>query len=255
MTFNVTGVTASEFSNFTWESSGEGILSGTTTLSPVYTPGPDETGTVTLVLKVFGDLACHVSMVSCRINVNIYSDVIAETGADQTIAYNTMATLQTAASGGSGNYLYKWQPPSLVQNDTAREAQTLPLKNDTIFIVTVTDKITGCIASDSIHIHVGPGEGLDSCIVIHNVITPNGDGLNDTWIIDCIETFPDNSVQIFNRWGDMVNSFDRYDNTNYVWKRTNKKGKLLPDGTYYYVLQIKNVKTRTGWVLLRGGSE
>ena len=253
MTYPVVGVTAFDYSHFTWQSNGQGVLSDTTTLSPVYTPGPDETGTVTLVLKVFGDLACHDSMVSCRINVIIYSAVTAEAGADQTIAYNAMATLQAAASGGSGNYLYEWQPPSLVQNDTAREVQTLPLKNDTIFIVTVTDKITGCIASDSIHIHVGPGEGLDSCIVVHNVITPNGDGLNDTWIIDCIENFPDNSVQIFNRWGDVVNSFDRYDNTTYVWKGTNKNGKLLPDGTYYYVLQIKNLKTRTGWVLLRGG--
>jgi gliding motility-associated-like protein len=100
---------------------------------------------------------------------------------------------------------------------------------------------------------VGPGQGLDSCIVVHNVITPNGDGLNDNWIIDCIENFPDNSVVIFNRWGDRVNNFTHYDNIAQVWKGTNYDGKLLPAGTYYYVLNIKNEKTRTGWVLLRGG--
>jgi gliding motility-associated-like protein len=124
---------------------------------------------------------------------------------------------------------------------------------DTIFIVTCTDKITGCTASDTVKIDVGHGEGLDSCIVVHNVITPNGDGLNDTWIIDCIENFPDNNVQIFNRWGDRVNNFTHYDNTAQVWKGTNYDGKHIPDGTYYYVLQLKNLKTRTGWVLLRGG--
>jgi gliding motility-associated-like protein len=255
MTFTVDGVTASEFSHFTWQSNGQGILSDTTTLSPVYTPGSGETGTVNLVLKVFGNLACHDSMVLCRMKVNIYTAVIAEAGNDQTIAYNTMAMLQGAASGGSGNYSYEWQPSSLVKDDTARLTLTVPLKEDTLFIVTVTDKATGCSASDSIRIYTGPGEGLDSCIVVHNVITPNGDGLNDTWIIDCIENYPDNTVQIFNRWGDRVNSFDRYDNTTQVWKGTNTNGKLLPSGTYYYVLQIKNEKTRSGWILLRGGFE
>jgi hypothetical protein len=44
-----------------------------------------------------------------------------------------------------------------------------------------------------------------------------------------------------------------YDNIMHVWKGTKKNGKLLPAGTYYYVLQIKNEKTRTGWILLRCG--
>jgi gliding motility-associated-like protein len=140
-----------------------------------------------------------------------------------------------------------------LQDDTARETQTLSLKNDTVFIVTVTDEVTGCSASDSIKIYVGLGEGLEGCIVIHNVITPNGDGLNDTWIIDCIENFPDNMVQIFNRWGERVNNYYHYDNKNQVWDGTNYNGELLPAGTYYYVLKIKNLKTWTGWVLLRCG--
>jgi gliding motility-associated-like protein len=253
MTFQVTGVTASDYSNFIWGSNGRGALSGTTTLSPIYTPSPGETGTVIMTLNVFGKLSCSDSMVSCQMSLKIYYPVIVNAGKDQTIAYNTVAILQAEANGGTGNYTYEWQPAALVQDDTARETQTLSLKNDTVFIVTVTDKVTGCSATDSIKIFTGPGEGLDSCIVVHNVITPNGDGLNDTWIIDCIENYPDNNVQIFNMWGDRVNKFDHYDNTTQVWKGTNYDGKLLPAGTYYYVLQIKNEKTRTGWILLRGG--
>lgn len=256
MTFTVEGVTASDFRSFTWESNGLGVLSGTTTLSPVYTPGIGEVGTVTITLKVFGILSCSDSMVSCQIKVNIYSDVKVDAGKDQTIAYGNAATLRAEVSGGTGSYSYEWEPSSLLKNDTSLETQTLPLKNDTVFIFMATDKVTGCSASDSIKVLTeGPGEGLDSCIVIHNVITPNGDGKNDTWIIDCIENYPDNTVKIFNRWGDLVNSFDRYDNTTQGWKGTNKKGKLLPSGTYYYVLMIKNEKTRTGWILLRCGLE
>jgi gliding motility-associated-like protein len=186
--------------------------------------------------------------------LKIFTPVQVNAGEDQTISYDTVAIIHAEANGGSGDYRYEWEPESLFQNDTSMQTQTLPLKNNSLFIVTVTDKVTGCIASDSIKIYVGPGEGLEGCIVIHNVITPNGDGLNDTWIIDCIENFPDNTVQIFNRWGEMVNNYYHYDNRTQVWDGTNYKGELLPAGTYYYVLKIKNVKTRTGWVLLRGGA-
>ena len=85
------------------------------------------------------------------------------------------------------------------------------------------------------------------------MITPNGDGLNDLWIIDCIEEFPDNQVKIFNRWGDLINSYNHYDNVQQVWKGTNFEDKPIPDGTYYYLLTIKDMKPRTGWVLVRGG--
>jgi gliding motility-associated-like protein len=251
MTFTAEGVTASDFSYFTWETNGKGILSGTTTLSPVYTPGTDETGTVLLVLKVYGDLSCHDTVVSCQVKVSVYSPVTVDAGEDQSIPYNTVTALRATPGGGSGSYMYEWEPSSLLLDDTARETRTVSLVKDTVFIVTATDKVAGCSASDSIRIVTGPGEGSDDCIVLHNVITPNGDGMNDAWIIDCIENYPDNNVEIFNRWGNEVNRFDRYDNTKQVWKGTNDKGNLLPSGTYYYVLKIKNEKTLTGWVFLR----
>lgn len=253
MTYIVTGVTATDYSNFIWAHNGQGVLSETTTFSPIYTPGPGETGTVIMTLNVFGNPSCHDSGVSCQMKLKIYTPVLVNAGEDQTISYDTVAIIHAEATGGSGDYKFEWQPSSLVQDDTARETQTLSLKYDTVFIVTITDKVTGCSSSDSIKIYMGPGEGLEGCIVIYNVITPNGDGLNDTWIIDCIENFPDNTVQIFNRWGEMVNNYYHYDNKTQVWDGTNYNGELLPDGTYYYVLKIKNERTMTGWILLRGG--
>ena len=254
MIFTVQGVTADGFSSFTWESNGLGTLTGTTTLSPVYTPAPGETGIVILLLKVFGNQACIDTMVSCQVKVNIYSIVTADAGADQSINTNTTTILHATASGGTGNYRYAWQPSSLLLNDTISDPNTVSLMKDTIFIVTITDKVTGCSATDSMKVKIiTPTEILDSCIVVRNVITPNGDGKNDTWIIDCIENFPENKVEIFNRWGDLVNSYSHYDNTKQVWKGTNKHGGLLPAGTYYYILTIKDQKARTGWVLLRVG--
>jgi gliding motility-associated-like protein len=90
---------------------------------------------------------------------------------------------------------------------------------------------------------------------IYNLLTPNGDNSNDTWSIRGIEDFPDNTILIFNRWGDKVRDFDKYDNINVFWDGTNNKGEVLPSGTYYYILSIKNVGSRTGWIYLHGKEE
>jgi len=85
--------------------------------------------------------------------------------------------------------------------------------------------------------------------------TPNGDGKNDIWTIRGIEDYPDNEVLIFNRWGDKIREFYRYDNKNVFWDSTNDNGNPVPDGTYFYILKVKNVGTRTGWIFIRGGSK
>jgi gliding motility-associated-like protein len=101
-----------------------------------------------------------------------------------------------------------------------------------------------------VYIHVLPKPNIDD-IVIYNGISPNGDGINDTWIIKGIEDFPDNSVKIFNRWGDKIIDLSRYDNQNVFWDATNTQGERVPDGTYYYILEIKDLKTYTGWIYIR----
>ncbi len=73
-----------------------------------------------------------------------------------------------------------------------------------------------------------------------NGITPNGDGLNDTFVFDLLlnqpaGAFPDNRLVIFNRWGDIVYERRDYDNS---WDGRNRDGSRLPDGTYYYVLYL-----------------
>jgi gliding motility-associated-like protein len=86
---------------------------------------------------------------------------------------------------------------------------------------------------------------------IFNVITPDGNGSNDFWMIRGIEDYPDNTVLIFNRWGDKIADLSGYDNKNVFWDGTNKKGEIMPAGTYYYILTINDVGSRTGWILLR----
>ncbi len=89
-------------------------------------------------------------------------------------------------------------------------------------------------------------------LYVYTGISPNGDGKNDVWKIKNIEKYPDNTVLIFNRWGDKLREFANYNNTSRSWDGKNEKGQFLPDGTYFYILEVKNVGVLKGWIYLRG---
>jgi gliding motility-associated-like protein len=217
-----------------------------------FTPPPfsyNQPGTYRVRLQVDAGLPDQVIL--CK-SIVILMPPIVEAGTDQSIPYDSTTVLNGSITGGSGNYSYSWEPSSLLTNDTTLNPSTVKLTHDTLFILTATDLSDGCQGVDSVRIKVVHHEINENCLVFHNVITPNGDGLNDKWIIDCIENFPENKVTIYNRWGDKVNSFNNYDNVSQVWKGTTTDGKPLPDGTYYYVLTIKNGGNHCGWILLRG---
>ena len=80
-------------------------------------------------------------------------------------------------------------------------------------------------------------------IVIYNGVTPNGDGLNDYFLIDNIHLYPRNTVRIFNRWGREVFYTENYDSSGNVFrgvaqgKGVINKGEQLPSGTYYYIVE------------------
>ncbi|WP_147678517.1 Ig-like domain-containing protein, partial [Algibacter pacificus] len=102
-------------------------------------------------------------------------------------------------------------------------------------------------------VDVTPIERPSSCVVVNNIFTPHEvDGINDYLTIDCIEHFPDNTIEIYNRWGNKVYSAKGYLNT---WdgisngRVTIKKGEKVPVGTYYYVLKLGNGdKPLSGWL-------
>lgn len=71
-----------------------------------------------------------------------------------------------------------------------------------------------------------------------NLISANGDGKNDTWVVRNIELFPDNTVRIFNRAGEQVYEKSNYNND---WDGT-FNGSPLTTGTYYYIVDFKHNK-------------
>jgi len=87
---------------------------------------------------------------------------------------------------------------------------------------------------------------IEGDVVIYNLVTPDGDGKNDYFIIENINKYPNNRVEIYNRWGVRVYETTNYDPlgdgssnvfTGYSGgKITVDKSKKLPSGTYYYVV-------------------
>ncbi len=89
--------------------------------------------------------------------------------------------------------------------------------------------------------------------------SPDGDGNNDFWTINGIEEYPDNTVMIFNRWGDLVFEINGYDNNSNVFRgeanqMTGMGAGQLPEGTYFFRLILPeqhNLKATQGFLVLK----
>jgi gliding motility-associated-like protein len=91
----------------------------------------------------------------------------------------------------------------------------------------------------------------DININVSQAITPNGDGVNDTWMISNIESYPKNNVKVFNRWGSEVFSANGYRNDwNGHYKNSDQS---LPDASsYYYQIDLDGDGTieKDGWIYI-----
>ena len=107
-------------------------------------------------------------------------------------------------------------------------------------------------------------DGCDSTIVLNLVIlpktleipqgfSPNGDGVNDGYVIVGIEDYPNNKLEIFNRWGNLVYRKEHYAN-DWDGKSTGNMtvgNEILPAGTYFYLLDLGDgSEPKTGYIYL-----
>jgi gliding motility-associated-like protein len=116
------------------------------------------------------------------------------------------------------------------------------------FVWTVDNGACG-VSSDTLLIR------LKDCLTltIPDAFSPNGDGINDFYVIENLLSYPGNKFQVFNRWGNKVLDRSPYVND---WDGTSQFGAMfgekLPESTYYYVLDLGDGKeTYTGFIFLR----
>jgi gliding motility-associated-like protein len=85
-------------------------------------------------------------------------------------------------------------------------------------------------------------------VVVYNGFTPNGDGINDVWLIDNIEKFPNNKVFIYNRWGNAIFHTTNYNNADNSWDGK-LNGQVIDPGTYFYIIVDESEKLiKKGWL-------
>jgi len=88
-------------------------------------------------------------------------------------------------------------------------------------------------------------------IIIPTAFTPNGDGDNDLFEIKYLDRYPDNDIEIFNRWGNQVYKAQGYMQNGKIWDGSN-----LLDGTYYYILHVNMngaYRTMSGYTTIISG--
>lgn len=133
------------------------------------------------------------------------------------------AAIYVYVSGGAGSYQYLW-------SNSSTESFVDQLAPGSYTLV-VTD-----LNSCELPLDFSILENLKECLKIPSSFTPNADGVNDTWVLSNINTYPDASVQIFNKWGNLL--FE----TNGVYSPWDGKynANPVPAETYYYIIILGN---------------
>lgn len=119
------------------------------------------------------------------------------------------------------------------------------------FSYTVTSVDCGDIQSELVMM-VSENNCTDSEIIIPQGFSPNNDGIGDEWIVRNIEQYPNNTLIVFNRWGQEVYTAQPYTNN---WDGTASgglnSGEGLPVGTYWYVINLGDGSdVRKGYIYL-----
>ncbi len=146
---------------------------------------------------------------------------------------------------GSGTIL--WSSPAIA--DSLNPFPTITTDSNTVYHVSLITP-AGCVYQDSVVVLVDPTMTCGNGITV-NAFSPDGDNVNDTWVVPMLANFPENTVTIYNRWGDIVAEFNNYNNSDIVWDGTSSSGTPLSAGTYYYGVYLAgNDRFLSGWVQL-----
>ncbi|MCX7548765.1 gliding motility-associated C-terminal domain-containing protein, partial [Xanthomarina sp. F1114] len=158
-----------------------------------------------------------------------------------------------ATSGTYNNSTGLWLIPTVAGGETETLDITVKVLDISDYLniasLEYLDQIDSNNSNDSDDAIISP-----SCLKIYNEFSPNGNGKNEFFYIDCINNYPNNNLLIYNRWGNLVYSKDGYDNTfngESNGRSVFNKNEKLPVGTYYYILDLGDGSERkSGWLYL-----
>jgi gliding motility-associated-like protein len=199
--------------------------------NPVATPLQTTTYTVDV-----SNGACSDSTKS--VTVTVIQTPVADAGGNKVIFEGQSVKLNGTVKGG-GILTYSWTPTTGLDDPASLTPIASPTDNITYTLTAVSQNCGSSTSSVFVRVY--------KKITIPNTFSPNNDGINDYWDIDALVTYPESSIMVFDRYGQKV-----YQNIGYPnpWDGT-YNGSPLPQGTYYYIIDLKNNTPKlTGWVLI-----
>jgi len=163
-------------------------------------------------------------------DITIYSQPHAEFTWSPTIGTLGIPVNFTDETTPQGSYTYSWNFGDGTSVDVSKDPPHtfLNISSYNVELIVIGDH--GC--TDTIMHTV---QIIDDSLIFPNVITPNGDGKNDKFVIKGLQAgaYPNNSLYIYNRWGKKV-----YERSNY---QNDFDGEGLPDGVYFVVFTAKGI--------------
>jgi gliding motility-associated-like protein len=206
-------------------------------LSQTHKPGDVFQLGETLVTYTAKDVAGNVSYCAFRITVKNESDVtISDCPSD--------ILLDATEDGGA---IATWTEPSAL--DGCGEVNMIGSHKPGTFFGIGETEVVYTIAGDA-----GRQSFCSFRVIVNHplieidvskIITPDGNGVNDEWVLTNIEKFKLNEVIVFDRWGSVIFKAVNYDNENIVWRGSNGSGGAVPTGTYFYSIIIEAKSGRT----------
>ncbi|MEN9399849.1 MAG: hypothetical protein RL632_950 [Bacteroidota bacterium] len=193
----------------------------------------------TYQLQATDVLGCH-SIDSIDLHVNLLPEASIVLS-DSVLCLDGDVTLYTNAMNA-----HTWYGPNgQISNATYLQLNDITLEDIGLYTLQVTDT-NGCIGLDTIDLHI---ENSADCFSIPELVTPNLDGYNDTWHILGLDPNQTHSIEIFNRWGNLIFTQKNFQNN---WDcRSNHglsldgKNEVVPCGTYFYILTKGGESTTT----------
>ncbi len=192
---------------------------------------------------------------------NVTTETFTVNGIDAPVVSDYATCGKTPATlTASGSYsTFKWYDAASggTNISTGASYTTDSLDHDQVFYLAGVGP-AGCESSPRTpsKVTVLTPETSISCLTVYTGISPNGDGLNEAWEIKGIESYPKNKVRLFDRWGNIVFEKESYNNRfENTWKGVSNKGlskgQDLPNGTYYYEIDITGLnKPLSGFIIL-----
>ena len=205
--------------NFTYTWLPVSDLSNPSSPNPIASPTVTTTFTLTVNSPACGFLTDEVT-------VNVFK-VDPDAGPTVTLDFGETATLN-----GTGGATYIWSPLQNIKYSNTANPDVYPYTTTTYTVQAIDEN--GCSGYDTVTVFVRESDDL----IIYNTFTPNNDGENDLWVIPNINKYPENKLEIYNRYGLLVFKKNSYNNE---WNGT-YFGEELPTGTYFYYLDTKSEK-------------